>query len=177
MIRGHHNISTTSENSPAKDEAPSDRVLRRLRQIIHAVDVQSKKLAKETGLSAPQLIVLKAVQELGEVTTRAVSNHVSLSQPTVTTILDRLEGRDLVERYRSTKDRRIVHTKLTATGRKVLKTSPPLLQNRFVRDFDKLSKKRRNEIISALDHVAQMMGADALDASPVLTVTPPQTAV
>jgi DNA-binding MarR family transcriptional regulator len=87
----------------------------------------------------------------------------------VTTILDRLEAKGLVERYRSQKDRRVVHTKLTRDGKKTLKTAPPLLQEAFTDAFEALSKTRRNDIVSAVSDLAQMMRADDLDASPVLT--------
>jgi DNA-binding MarR family transcriptional regulator len=150
----------------------SDRVLVSIRQIIRAIDIQSKRLARDTGLSSPQLVVLRAIDELGEVTTRVLSRHVSLSQPTVTTILDRLEARGLVERYRSQKDRRIVHSMLTRTGSKTLKTAPPLLQEAFTDAFDALPEKRRSDIVSAVSDLAQMMRADDIDASLVLTTAP-----
>ena len=123
----------------------SDRVLISIRQIIQAVDIQSKRLVRETGLSSPQLVVLRAIDTLGEVTTGILSRHVSLSQPTVTTILDRLESRGLVERYRSRKDRRVVHSKLTRQGSKTLKAAPPLLQEAFTDAFDALPEKRRTD--------------------------------
>ncbi len=172
MLEQQTKRTQDTNRSPVKDEKDSDadRVLRSLRQIIRAVDVQSKKLARETGLTTPQYVVLRAVAELGEVTTRALSQHVSLSQPTVTLMFDSLEKRGLVERYRSVKDRRIVHTRLTRGGSRTLAAAPPLLQEKFISAFDGLSGKRRNQILSALDDVARMMGADDLDASPVLTL-------
>lgn len=148
----------------------ADQVLRALRQIIHAIDIQSKKTAKETGLTGPQFVVLKAVADLGEVTTRALAQHVSLSQPTVTIMLDRLEQRGFVERYRSETDRRIVHTRLTETGKRTVRNAPPLLQDKFMTGFGALAPERRREILSALETVARMMEADDLDASPVLTL-------
>lgn len=169
-----HTDSTVGGTKGSPVEADADHVVKIIRQIIHEVDVQSKKLAKDTGLSTPQIVVLKAIRDLGEVTTRAVSQSVSLSQPTVTTILDRLEDRKLVERYRSTKDRRIVHSKLTKAGGEILEATPPLLQSTFLERFGKLPEHRRQEIMSALTDVARMMGADTFDASPVLTIAPPQ---
>src|SRR3546814_11753090 len=68
-------------------------------------DLHSKQLAREVGLTTPQVVLLQAVRDLGEVTTGQLSRRVSLSQGTVTTILDRLESRGLVERYRSAADR------------------------------------------------------------------------
>ncbi len=168
-------LETPQEQFNAQTGEEADQVLIVLRQIIHAIDVQSKKLAKETGLSTPQLVVLKAVEDLGEVTTKAVSDEVSLSQPTVTAILDRLEKQGLVERHRSTKDRRIVHPKLTDAGRDMLTKAPPLLQETFVGAFSGLPKKRRKEILAALNDVARMMRADDFDASPVLTISSPKS--
>lgn len=151
------------------EASQSDRVLVSIRQIIRAVDIHSKRLARDTGLSAPQLVILRGIDELGEVTTRVLSLHVSLSQPTVTTILDRLESKGLVERYRSQKDRRVVHTKLTRDGKKTLRSAPPLLQEAFTDAFDALPQKRRERIVTAVSDLAQMMRADGIDASPVLT--------
>lgn len=156
-----------------KHEASTE-VLTLLRRIIHAIDVQSRRLSKETGLSAPQLIILQAIQSQGEVTTKQIASHVSLSQATVTTILDRLEKHGLVERYRSTTDRRIVHSQLTEAGAEMLESAPPLLQETFIEAFAALSAKKRADIISSLASVARMMGADDIDASPVLTLRPPK---
>ncbi len=50
-------------------------------------------LSRETGLTAPQLAILQAIADLGEVTTGRISADVSLSQATVTVILDRLVER------------------------------------------------------------------------------------
>ncbi len=151
----------------------SNEVLTVLRQIIRATDMYSKKLSRDTSLTVPQLVVLRAIDEMGEVTMRSLSANVSLSQATVTTILDRLESRNLVERYRSTRDKRIVHAKLSSEGAQMLKNSPPLLQEEFAQTFSLLTKTRQTEIIAALQEVARMMGADEIDASPVLTVAPP----
>ena len=144
-----------------------------LRRIIRATDLHSKKLSMTFGLTAPQLYVVEAVRELGEVTTGRLSGHVSLSQGTVTTILDRLENRGLIERYRSLSDRRVVHARLTTAGRKILLKAPPLLQQRFVAAFASLAPADRDRIVATLNEVAAMMGASDLDAAPLLTVSAP----
>src|SRR3546814_13458569 len=83
-------------------------------------DLHSKQLSREVGLTTPQVVVLQAVRDLGEVTTGQLSRLVSLRQGTVTTILDGLESRGLVERYRSAPDRRIVHSRLTRDPKTVV---------------------------------------------------------
>lgn len=160
-----------SPAATAEINAPdSDAVLALLRRIIRAIDLQSKRLSREFGLTTPQMVVLQAIRDLGEVTTGRLSTAVSLSQATVTTILDRLEDRGLVERYRSRVDRRVVHSRLTADGRAVLRRAPPLLHVRFQDSFAGLSRRRQQEIIGALESVAAMMGAGEIDAAPLLDV-------
>lgn len=147
-------------------------VLAALRRIIRATDLQSKSLFKKFGLTTPQIVVLLSVRELGEVTTGTVSNHVSLSQGTVTSILDRLEARGLIERYRSTIDRRVVHVRLTGEGRAILRTAPPLLHENFIETFSALDESRQSRIVETLESVAEMLGASELDAAPLLDITP-----
>ncbi|NWG45723.1 MAG: MarR family transcriptional regulator [Alphaproteobacteria bacterium] len=146
-----------------------ERVLIALRQIIRATDMHSKRLFRELGLSLPQAVVLKAIAELGEVTTRRISEEVSLSQATVTIILDRLEERGYAERYRSTFDRRIVHSRLTEEGRQILARAPPLLQEGFLQRFRRLPAQQQAEILDALECVAGMMKAEALARPPALS--------
>jgi DNA-binding MarR family transcriptional regulator len=148
-------------------------VLVALRRIIRATDLHSKRLSKQAGFTTPQVVVLQAVRDLGEVTTGAISERVNLSQATVTTILDRLEGRGLVERYRSTADRRVVHARLTARGRATLRRAPSLLHERFIEAFARLSDADQTRIVATLDEVAGMMGAAELDAPPLLETDSP----
>lgn len=139
-------------------------VLALLRRIIHASDLHSRRLVKSTGLTVPQLVVLRAIQDLGQVTAGRVSAQVSLSQATVSTILDRLEGRGLVERYRSAVDRRVVHARLTAAGEYALAKAPPL-QERFSHWFETLPAQEQDAIIAALRSVAHTMEAESATAA------------
>ena len=136
-----------------------------LRRIMHASDLHSKRLAREYGLTTPQIVVLQSIREFGETTTSALSANISLSQATVTTILDRLAQRRLIERYRSVVDRRVVHTRLTTTGLRVLKRVPPLLHWQFVEAFRALRVKEQRSIVEVLQQVADMLGPDAAEAS------------
>lgn len=157
-----------SDRAAAPAPAPRDEVLAALRRIIRATDLYSKQLERDVGMTVPQIIVMQSIRDLGEVTTSQVSVRVSLSQATVTSILDRLTERELVERYRSTRDRRIVHTRLTKKGKLALRKAPTLLHEQFLARFEELSARRQKEIIAALKDVAEMMGVTDLAAVPVL---------
>ncbi len=147
-----------------------EEVLVALRRVIRATDLHSKHLAKTTGLTAPQILLLQAIRDNGEATIGELANEISLSQATVTTILDRLEKRDLVYRERSKEDKRKVHAYLTDQAADVLKEAPIPLQEQFARQFGDLQEWEKTMIISALQRVAQMMDAQHIDASPVLDI-------
>lgn len=101
-----------------------DEVLIALRQIIRAIDMHSKRLIKEAGLTSPQLLLLKGIDELGQISMRQLADHTNMSQATATTIMDRLESRQLVQRIRSETDKRKVHATLTDAGRALLAQAP-----------------------------------------------------
>jgi DNA-binding MarR family transcriptional regulator len=148
-------------------------VLVTLRRIIRATDLQSKRLVKASGLTIPQVMVLRAIAELGDVTVRRLSDHVSLSQATVTTILNRLESRELVTRVRSETDKRVVNARLTPQGQQVLAGAPTLLHEKFIERFEGLKSHEQRDILDALQRVAGMMDAEELDAAPLLDVNRP----
>ncbi len=147
-----------------------DEVLVSLRRVIRATDLHSKHLAKTTGLTAPQILLLQTIRDKGEVTIGELANDMSLSQATVTSILDRLEKRELVFRERSKEDKRKVHAYLTEAAHEIMKTAPMPLQEHFARQFGDLQEWEQTMIISSLQRVAQMMDAQHIDASPVLDI-------
>ncbi|TXS95480.1 MarR family transcriptional regulator [Parahaliea maris] len=147
-----------------------EEVLVALRRVIRATDLHSKHLAKTTGLTAPQILLLQTIRDKGEVTIGELAADVSLSQATVTSILDRLEKRGLIYRERSKTDKRKVHAYLTDEAMEVLKSAPLPLQAQFTRQFGDLQEWEQTMIISSLQRIAQMMDAQHIDASPVLDI-------
>ncbi|MDN3719711.1 MarR family transcriptional regulator [Roseibium salinum] len=91
-------------------------VVKAIRKIVRAIDLRSREVSRLTGLTIPQIVVLQGIRDLGQVTTKALSDNADLSSATVVTILDKLEEKGLIERYRSVSDRRIVHARLTEKG-------------------------------------------------------------
>ena len=145
-----------------------EEVLVSLRQIIRAIDLYSKKLSKESGLTGPQLLLMRSIKELGDVTIRQLSNHTNMSPATATTILDRLERNGLVERIRSTTDKRKVHAHLTEKGSTLLSSAPLPLQESFINKFQDLEEWEQSLLLSSVQHIASMMNAESYNVAPVL---------
>lgn len=156
--------------SGGKYEDDIAQVLSAIRRLIRAADLHSRHVTRTAGLTSSQLILLKCVRDSKEVTVGQLATNISVSQATVTNILDRLEQLVFVRRERSASDRRRVYVHLTPRGREVLETSPEPLQETFIRQFSALKDWERNMILASLQRVAEMMDAGHIDASPLLDV-------
>ena len=156
-------------------EAVEDAILRSLRRITRAIDLHSRWLASNFGLTIPQLVSLGTLANTEFMTPTAMARAVDLSQATITGIVDRLVRRGYVTRERSTTDRRRVVLAITDKGREVLSASPSPLQERFATRLSKLPEENQQVIQTVLEQVVRMMGAEELDAAAMLT-SGPQTA-
>lgn len=147
-----------------------EEVLVSLRRIIRATDLHSRQLNKMVGLTAPQLLILQLLRQGEDLTTGEVASRVSLSQATVTTIVDRLEKREFVRRERGEADKRKVFLYLTEKGESILVDAPKPLQEDFIKQFQDLHDWEQSMILSSLERIAYMMDAQHIDASPVLDI-------
>jgi DNA-binding MarR family transcriptional regulator len=68
------------------------------------------------GLTGPQLLVLKELAEDPAMTPSQLARRLSISQATITTMLDRLTKNGYLTRLRDTKDKRKVHIQLEPKG-------------------------------------------------------------
>lgn len=139
-----------------------------IRQIIRAIDLRSKKLSKAVGITGPQLLVLQEVSAQPAVTSKQVADSINLSQATVTSILDRLEAKELLVRKRDSDDRRKVSLYLTDLGQSTLKDAPRAMEDTFIEKFESIETWEQSLILSSVQRVASMMNAEDLDAAPIL---------
>lgn len=148
-----------------------------LRQILRATEINARALAKNSGLTPSQLILLQVIERGRDTTPSYLSKELSLSQATVTALLDKLEGRGLLIRRRDTSDKRRVYVELTDAGLRTLREAPDSLQARFQERFRNLQDWEQAFLVAALERTVALLDAEELDAAPVLDfggiVTPP----
>ena len=147
-------------------------ILRSLRRITRAIDLHSRHLAASFGLTGPQLVCLRTLGQREGITPSALAKDVELSQATVTGIVDRLEAQQLVSRTRDAKDRRRVSLRLTEAGRSLLAKAPSPLQDKFIQQLARLPEAEQRSIDTTLRKVVDMMGAEAIEAAPLLATGP-----
>jgi len=72
---------------------------------------------QEYDLTVPQFGTLEALYHLGPLSLGELADKLLVTGGNVTYVMDRLESRGLVSRYRSSEDRRVVQARLTPEGR------------------------------------------------------------
>jgi DNA-binding MarR family transcriptional regulator len=146
-----------------------DNVLISLRRIIQAINLHSRQLVRQHGITTPQLIILRQIHGKELITVSEIAKKVSLKQTTVTDILNRLESKGLVTRHKDTGDRRRVLVKETDAGKKLLAGAPSPLQDIFLKKFENLEDWQQNMILSSLQLLGTLMIDDEISAAPILS--------
>lgn len=148
----------------------SQKALVLLRQIIRSTDMQDKEISRSTGVTPPQLMVMQTLRENTQLTTGELAKEMVLTQATVTSILDRLEKKELICRERGKEDKRKVWVSLTEKGTELMKGAPTTQQDIFVRNFEDMQNWEQSMIVSSLERIAFMLNAQHLDAAPLLDI-------
>jgi len=135
----------------------SEEILITLRQISRAMSIYSKSLDKHYGLTSPQLFILHELFQSDQIAIGEIARKISLSQATVTDIIDRLKIKGLVTRTKNSLDRRQVLIKITPNGKDIINKKPSLLQKDFLIEFNKLQKWEQHLLLSSVERIASMM--------------------
>lgn len=154
-----------------------ENILLNVRKIMRAIDMYSSQLARQYGLTSPQLICLKKLDKKGGLTPGGLAKEVHLSHATVTGIINRLEKKGLVRRVRSEKDGRSFQINITGEGLSMIKSSPSMLQEQFMSKLSKLESWEKTMILSSLQRITSILDVESIDAAPVLTTGPVEAPV
>ena len=100
------------------------------------------QLVRPFGLTPPQYNVLRILSSAGQpLPCLAIADRLMTRVPAITSLIDKLERRQLVERKRCPQDRRVWYVGLTPAGQKLLATLEQPVQALYARLCRKLSNK------------------------------------
>ena len=113
----------------------------------------AEALLKPTGLSATQYNVLRILRGAGTegLACREVGCRMISRDPDITRLLDRMEARGLIARARGERDRRIVRTRITAEGLRVLEELDAPVQELHRRQLHHLPAKELRQLLRLLE--------------------------
>jgi DNA-binding MarR family transcriptional regulator len=149
------------QSLPQDDKPEVDAILETIIYLYTESRRVTKEMAREVGLTGPQLTVIKLLDSFGDLSLSDLSERIRAQNSTVTGIIDRMEREGLVRRERSASDRRVVYIRLSDKGHKLaqkIEVEPMQLFTKalvelsaadlkdFVRILGKLQKRVRTEL-------------------------------
>lgn len=139
-----------------------------LRRILRVTDLHGRAVARSVGLTAVQLRLLKFAHETDGATSKALAQHMRVSQATVTALLDKLAARGMIQRLQCETDRRQKRILVTDAGLQALSNAPDPMQRNFARRLEALEDWEQAMILAAVERISVLLDADDLEASPIL---------
>jgi len=116
-------------------------IVQELQGILQHIDRYSRWSLRRFGVTGPQVWALREIRELGQVTTGGLADRMYLHISTISSLIDRLERRQLVRRVRIPSDRRSVWLQLTTRGRKTVDSTPPSPRSRLPEGLRRLNER------------------------------------
>ena len=147
-------------------------ILVKLRKIIRSINLESKKIEKELGVSIPQLLVLQYLsdQEDYKAFAKDIKEYINLNASTISGIISRLEIKGLIAKLPKPNDKRAIYIVLTAKGADLLQKSPTTLQEKLSQRLKKLRPEQLEELNKNIELLTSIMDVEDVDAAPLLTI-------
>ncbi|MHA7108910.1 MarR family winged helix-turn-helix transcriptional regulator [Sunxiuqinia elliptica] len=150
-------------------------ILITIRRIVRSINLESKKIQKEYGVSIPQLLCLSYLHASRnfQSTQGEIRRFLNLNSSTTSGIIDRLENKGCLARLPKQGDKRVVNIALTSKGSELLKQVPPLLHDRLSERLQSLPSIKLQQIQESLVTLVHILDIEQVEASPMLTIEEP----
>jgi len=147
-------------------------ILIKIRRIVRSIDIESKKIQKEYGVSIPQVLCLSFLHESAsyQATQGEIRKFLNLNSSTVSGIINRLEKKGLLARLPKSGDKRVVNIALTSAGDKLLSAIPSLLHEQLSEKLQKLNEPDLAKVEDSLEILVQLLEIEQVEASPLITL-------
>ena len=126
-----------------------------LKSALHAMRERVSERFVTAGLTFQQWIVLMHIREGRAVTVAALCRENHHDSGAMTRLIDQLEKRELIERRRSAKDRRVVELLVTKEGQKLVESLKPLVIDTLNEALDGFTRAEVRDLEGYLRRIAQ----------------------
>jgi DNA-binding MarR family transcriptional regulator len=125
-------------------------------KIADALSQQAEQVIKTAGLTPAQYNVLRILRgaEPHGLLCRGIADRMISHDPDMTRLLDRMEKNALITRHRQEDDRRVIKTRITAEGLKLLKKLDQPVHELHRGQFRHISAARQKLLAELLSEVA-----------------------
>ena len=95
------------------------RFVQRLWDVVYALEVRSKRMARMLGVTSPQRMVIRIIGQTPNLMASDIAVTLGIHPSTLTGILQRLQRQKLIVRRSDREDRRRVRFTLTSEGERI----------------------------------------------------------
>ncbi len=128
-----------------KEEREALALITKLLRASNAVSQSATALLGRVNLTVSQFGVLEALYHIGPMCQRDIADKTLKSTGNMTTVIDNLGKRGLIERRRSIEDRRYIMVHITESGRNLIDQIFPEHNQRVLKCFSVLEPDERVE--------------------------------
>ena len=124
--------------------------------LYRAIDVVMPRfrcIFKEFGLTEQQWRVLRVLWEIEEISQNELAELTVISPPSLVGVLDRLRAMKLIERRRSSLDRRVVYVASTQNGRDLRDQLMPAVQQTYFELRDSIDNEVWRNLLDGLEEI------------------------
>jgi DNA-binding MarR family transcriptional regulator len=141
-------------------------ILMQIRKIGRSINLESKKIEKEYGVSIPQVICLHYLRDTEnfQATQGEIRKFMNLNASTTSGIINRLEAKGLVARLPRSGDKRVVTIALTSRGDELMNQMPSLLHEKLSDKLNRLSRDTINQVQESLELLVKLLGIGQVEA-------------
>ena len=115
------------------------------------------KVLNDTGMSAPQGMVLGLLSKNKKLKITELSNELCLSNSTVSGIIDRLEKQEMVVRERSIEDKRVVYVSISPNFKDMHKDFRKKFEKNLADIMSKGNDEEIHKIFEGLDTLKKLL--------------------
>jgi DNA-binding MarR family transcriptional regulator len=133
------------------------RIVKVFKRVGHLIKQSMDKQFGDIKLTGPQGMLLGILAHDGEMKISDLSEKLGLSNSTVSGIIDRLEKQALVERIRSSEDRRVVYVNVTEKYRREFKEKFYKLEKYFEESLSTATPEEADMIIKGIDKLEEVL--------------------
>jgi|SRR5580704_181330 DNA-binding MarR family transcriptional regulator len=144
----------------AKPEGETLQFMQHMWELVHALDVRSKRMVKSVGVTGPQRLVLRMIGQRANQTASELAETLNMHPSTLTGLLARLESRGLLVRETDADDRRRARFTLTVAGKKIDRLQRGTVEAAVRRAIARIDDDQLKHTRLALDRLIEELERD-----------------
>jgi len=144
-------------DGPVDSKELAERMIQVMHTFAHAV--KNRLPPHEMRIPPNQLHILKMISHNPMTVSELARTH-QVSPPTMSSMVDKLVKKGLMERERSEEDRRLVHVSITRDGEKLMSKAFSRLMGEVSKILEPLSNGEKEQIMNTFDILERAISAD-----------------